>query len=831
MRGFTLNIVFLIATFCSGQPLAKFAFDENTGDALTIDSVSNLNFNVVNHFNVPERIKGVKGNALRLDGYSTWASRSDFSLSDVKNTLSIEVWFTTEAFSHGTASIVNQQDGTSGFSLSVSAFGELILECFANDKKLEFKSLKRLESYTWNHIVATIDLPSKSLDIFVNCEHWGHKEIDVFDLINLSDTTFFIGRSLEQSYFDNYPLNVLNGAIDELSFYDRKLEQEEINAHCMRYYDSVPNLNIDSKFRHQTDYLRPQYHPMPNTGWANENYGVLYYNGRYHMFFQKNPNFPALFYMHWGHMSSPDLVQWREEKIPLRSSQNFDSFGTWSGTAILDDQNIPRIYYTGVDGAKAGIGEASMDTVNSGIWIKALDNPVFSSPPGGYYHMDFRDPFVWKDKNTYYMIVGSGIKNNGGGILFSYKSTDLIHWRIIDPIFKRSDVVETGIFWEMPSMTKVGDEEYMLCVTPVPLAGKNAEAIYWIGDFKNDRFVPFIETPKKFELINGNLLSPAIGIEPDGTIYYSGIIPEARSVEDQKKAGWRHTFSIVRSLRLLSDKTTIGHIPHPNLCRLRGENIQVLDRVINPQTKFNLPEVRSSQLELDFQLDISIAKRFEIHLLKANDESELTSLVFDVENAIIGLDTRKSTSSVAEKNYEEAKYYFDKGQVLKVHVFIDHSIIEVFINQLVVFSFRAYPSSPESKMIDIVSDEGQVIIKELNLWNLKDMDTVLENNVCIPDNLPDIIRTTFVKKVNNTSVKKFDIYPVPAKDELYVKKIDGNCKSFSYKFYDMTGTNVLNGILNEPFTSLPIGHIESGSYILKIICDGRNEVFNVQKIY
>lgn len=427
------------------------------------------------------------------------------------------------------------------------------------------------------------------------------------------------------------------------------------------------------------------------------------------------------------------------------------------------------------------------------------------------------------------MIVGSGLQNQGGGILFSFRSADLTRWQVIDPIFQRSDVTTTGLFWEMPSLTRLNDTDYLLCITPVPSPGRKARAIYWTGSFRNEKFVPYEEAPKSFELIDGNLLSPAIGRDETGQLIYSGIIPESRSVADQKKAGWRHTFSVVRSMRLLADGLTLGHIPHPNLCRLRGENTLVSGRTILPETVSNLPEISGTRKELDFLLNIQEAANFEIHLMKNPDGHEVTRLVFDIDSSRIGLDRRSSTLSEADKDLREAVYSFNRSRPLKVHIFLDHSTIEVFIDQLVVFSGRIYPSLPESSQIDLVVRKGKVVVETLNSWDLKKGDDEMGNEVCPPANLPDSLFTTGVPVINKTDETRLRAYPSPFGEILHFEIYLKTAGKVSFELYDVTGRKVTiftPGILSagphhhSVDTSL-LNLPPSSLFVARMVVDGR----------
>ena len=94
---------------------------------------------------------------------------------------------------------------------------------------------------------------------------------------------------------------------------------------------------------------------MPDAGWTNECHGLTYYNGKYHVFFQKNANGPYMARLHWGHLSSVDMCRWEEEKIAIAPSESYDWKGCWSGCTFNDEEltgGKPYIFYTAVDNAK-----------------------------------------------------------------------------------------------------------------------------------------------------------------------------------------------------------------------------------------------------------------------------------------------------------------------------------------------------------------------------------------------------------------------------------------------------------------------------------------------
>jgi sucrose-6-phosphate hydrolase SacC (GH32 family) len=587
------------------------------------------------------------------------------------------------------------------------------------------------------------------------------------------------------------------------------------------------DLSIDPAQRHAGDYLRPQYHPMPNTAWANEAYGLVYYQGKYHLFFQKNPNGLWLHFMHWGHLSSPDLVHWQEEQIALAPSPGFDEFGIWSGATIKDPQGVPRIFYTGVDLGRAAIGMATPTDPDLIGWEKHPANPVIPATPSGF--LDFRDPFLWEVNGTYYMTIGAGLVNNGGGALPTYKSTDLVNWTRITNLYSSSRLEESGFYWEMPLFYPLDDQgTYLLAVTPL-YSNKPANVVYWIGKWENERFTPYFRTPKFFEPVRDNMLAPAIGTDVEGRITYIGIVPETRNVRDQLDAGWRQMFSIPRVIRLLED-STIGQYPHPNLCRLRENEVRVADRRLAPGTNRNLPEFGGNQLNLRFTLKADSAARFSLQLLKNAAGNQFTSFVFDLQRNLVALDTRNAHSQAALQEYTASDYIFDFKEDIELEVFVDRSIVEVFIDNLLVLSTRTYPAE-SSQGVDLVVAAGAVQLKEARQWNMRPMGSATGNQVCEPEFLLTALRRPPGEVVtgigrNEVIRNEIKIYPNPATNYLNIE-LPEQLGAYELALYTTNGTLIRSLKPDNARQQLATGGLPTGLYLLHVKGKTFSEYFRV----
>ena len=91
----------------------------------------------------------------------------------------------------------------------------------------------------------------------------------------------------------------------------------------------------------------PKYHIASNGGWINDPNGLCFYKGRWHVFYQLHPYGTQWGPMHWGHVSSTDMLNWKREPIMFAPSLEQEKDGVFSGSAVIDDNGDLRFYYTG----------------------------------------------------------------------------------------------------------------------------------------------------------------------------------------------------------------------------------------------------------------------------------------------------------------------------------------------------------------------------------------------------------------------------------------------------------------------------------------------------
>ena len=104
----------------------------------------------------------------------------------------------------------------------------------------------------------------------------------------------------------------------------------------------------------------------------------------------------------------------------------------------------------------------SKDGINFG---KSANNSVIKLPPHysvfDFSSQDFRAPFVWKQSDRFYALIGSQYEKTKDGAVLLFKSQDLRNWYFIN-ISAIGRNGEIGSMWETPSLAQIGNEDVLI---------------------------------------------------------------------------------------------------------------------------------------------------------------------------------------------------------------------------------------------------------------------------------------------------------------------------------------------------------------------------------
>ena len=441
---------------------------------------------------------------------------------------------------------------------------------------------------------------------------------------------------------------------------------------------------------------RPAFHFLAPANWMNDPNGPIFYKGEYHLFYQHNPYEDKWGQIHWGHAKSQDLVHWDHLPLALIPSNELGEEHCFSGYCIISD-GVPTIIYTSIGLQKNPSTSAEQWLASSPddmkTWQKSRQNPILTLDVHKDLDVrDWRDPYVWREKDYWYMILGGHIHNTKTGATFLYKSKNLMKWEYIHPLYQGKKISKmTGMNWECPNFFHLG-ETYVLIVSP------HKKVIYNVGNYKNHKFIPgnwrYLDHGRVFYAANTM-------IDTQGRIIMWAWVRGGGT------GGWNGCLTLPRILTL-DQKRNLRITPAPELQILRTSKIHLEDINISPLSSRILKEIHGKCLEIVAEFEIINPGEFGFKIFQSKDRKQFETIKFNME--------KKQLSVGKEKGKIESP--INKQKII-FHIFIDKSVIEVFFNYSECLTSRIYPISDSFENIEIYATDGIIRLASFDIWELK----------------------------------------------------------------------------------------------------------------
>ncbi len=462
---------------------------------------------------------------------------------------------------------------------------------------------------------------------------------------------------------------------------------------------------------------RPSYHFIPPANWMNDPNGLIYWNGLYHLYYQHNPLAAKFGVMHWGHATSRDLVHWEHQPIALSPTPDGpDAEGCWSGCAVpLPDR--PVFLYTGFtrQAQVACLAYAEGESLNR--LVKYAKNPVIAAPPTGLKVEGFRDHTLWKEGDIWLMGIGSGI-TGAGGVIFIYRSQNLTEWEYLgtltDGTERQRFPLYSGSMWECPGFFKLNNQWILMISVCDPYHPWHTAA--FVGSYANHHFTP--DSFEKVDYGNHTFYAPQTMEDQQGRRLMWGWIMEGRPVAQQVEAGWSGVMALPRQLSLSKEGYLLSEfIPELGLIRRTGTHLENWE--LEPTNDFDLGEYSGRSLELQIELKAVDSGQFILGLLRSPDGQEETRLVVDWTDRRILLDRQDSSlDEQVERDERVAPLPPTPRGTLRLHLYLDHSVLEVIANRRSALTSRAYPTRSDSVGMRIAARGHKMSVNVLDIWRL-----------------------------------------------------------------------------------------------------------------
>lgn len=440
-------------------------------------------------------------------------------------------------------------------------------------------------------------------------------------------------------------------------------------------HSALELLKLQAQADNSPEQLR--YHIRPTSGLLNDPNGFSYFNDAWHVFYQAFPFGAAHGLKSWMHMESTDLVHWQNRGLALTPDNQYDSHGAYSGSAKQIGDRL-FLMYTG----NHRDADWNRTPYQLGAWmdnhnqITKLDQPLFHNPD--YISEHFRDPQILEHNGKYYALLGAQDAKSKQGHLALWTSDDPTNdWHDLGYVDFTSH--QMGYMIECPNLVIV-DNHPVLIFCPQGLSQDVAKYdniypdMYLTGDqfdYENAKLLGSSETPQNLDEGFDVYASQAFNA-PDGTAYvisWVGLPDLSYPTDDQN---WANCLSQVKELHLKD-----GHLyqqPVSAMSTLRDPHGTTV--FSNETTVIN--DHAGQQCEL--KLTIAAGQQGTLHLAADDNLKASLQIQFDTDQGLLTVDRGQTGTPVNTKYGTTRAVQLPVNEDLKLQIFLDHSLAEIFVN-------------------------------------------------------------------------------------------------------------------------------------------------------
>ncbi|WP_165799560.1 glycoside hydrolase family 32 protein [Sphingomonas oleivorans] len=477
--------------------------------------------------------------------------------------------------------------------------------------------------------------------------------------------------------------------------------------------------------------LRPKVHLTPASGWMNDPQRPFFLNGRWHLYYLYNEDYPTGNGTEWFHVTSTDLVHWVDEGVAIHKYTRGDG-DIQSGSAILDVNNTAGF------GADAIIVVATQQL--NGVQTQSLfystdggytfeqyaNNPILRHPVDG---ADFRDPkIIWEAEHSrWLMLLAEGNK------IGFYTSTNLKQWSYLSG-FIRDDL---GLMEcpELFRMTVDGDPSRTTWVLATGANGFNygmsTGYAYWTGSWDGTNFHPDRAEPQWLD---------------NGSDFYAGVswTDPRQAAEEQLRTryaiGWTNNWDYVRRLPVdewagnhlslvrevhlkdIDGRLTLTSRPIDAIGALEGNQTRIDERLIGPGETWAVPQPPSPayRLRASIAQDPSNPTR-EVRLKLKTDGTHFATVGYDFahETAFLVRDWDAIASQLTEV-YRQVRtvHVRPHNGIIDLDIVVDRTSVEMFVNgDEHALSAIVYGAN-DANGISAEAVDGRAVIRSMSVTRL-----------------------------------------------------------------------------------------------------------------
>ncbi len=514
------------------------------------------------------------------------------------------------------------------------------------------------------------------------------------------------------------------------------------------------------------DPWRPVYHYVNPEYTLNDPNGLCYWQGRWHLFYQARP--PEDTRQHWGHAVSDDLVHWRDLPYALYPGPEDRCY---SGTTLVEKDRVIALYHGVEVGNMVAVARDPL-LLN---WEKLPGNPVIPFGAGDEAPLPHGvfDPCIWSSDGAYHALSAGIIPGRPEGkhsaAEYLFRSRNLEDWEYLHTFIEGDRFTVLGDDGACPYFWPIGDRHILVFFSHM------SGGQYWLGDYDRirDKFV--VDAHGLFNFgatFPGGVHAPTAAPDGQGGVivlfnmnpgkptyrmndYLSGFYGDpgaSGAAEDDPSRyarDWDQILTLPRRLTL-RNRYDLNIEPAGDIESLRYDHRHVGRTVLPANREIVLDDVRGNAIELQITMNPKHASMFEVDVLRSSNREECTRICFfnkrgykyrepfanDVRSnlvistmlsnpvrneSVITIDSSLASTlpDALSRPPESAPVFIEDDEPVRLRIFVDRSVVEVFVNERQCVAVRVYPGREDSTGVSLLSQGQEAELLSLDCWQMR----------------------------------------------------------------------------------------------------------------
>jgi beta-fructofuranosidase len=260
---------------------------------------------------------------------------------------------------------------------------------------------------------------------------------------------------------------------------------------------------------------------------------------------------------------------------------------------------------------------------------------------------------------------------------------------------------------------------------------------YLLGDYDTERDKVVVTHGGHFNFgaaTPGGVHAPSA--TPDGR---GGVIVIFNMNPAKPTPGWDQIMSLPRRLALVG-RDELAIEPAGDLESLRCDHQRVQDLRLPANREVVLDGVQGNAMEMVAEIDQGRAQTLELNVLRSPGKEECTRIAFyrnrggvdwdrsdgwtryqESRESLVTIDTSRASElpDVESRPPETAPFYIPPDEPLRLRVFVDRSIVEVFVNGRQCVAVRVYPGRDDSLGVSLRAQGADSVLRSLDAWQMR----------------------------------------------------------------------------------------------------------------